>query len=36
MLTQLNEQRDKLQKMLASLGDEAVDPAMPIWPSSCC
>ena len=28
MLTQLNEQRDKLQKMLASLGDEAVDPAM--------
>ena len=28
LLTQLNEQRDKLQKMLASLGDEAVDPAM--------
>ena len=28
MLTQLNEQRDKLQKMLASLGDEAIDPAM--------
>ena len=28
MLTQLNEQRDKMQKMLASLGSEAVDPAV--------
>ena len=28
LLIQLNDQRDKLQKMLASLGDEAVDPDM--------